>query len=195
MKSAVSLSLKRRFLLLRIRFLEPAQWRSELETEVSPWSRCQSPQHPLPFPVLLTSFMHKSQQHPERKKQKLPFAPPLSVTTYSLKADLSLGFETGWFCPIFTRTPLAFQQGHPQPLSLLEASASYGQGTAHICRLILGLLYLHFTTSGSGLFFPFHSDSMVSLPSLLTCSPLLCLLSSRHIRCLSNNYLYFSTWV
>ena len=87
MKSAVSLSLKRRF-LLHMRFLEPVRCRSELETEVCTLEQVSEPQRPLPFPVLLTSFMQESQQHPERERKKPPhLPPPLSITTYSLKGD------------------------------------------------------------------------------------------------------------
>ena len=66
------------------------------------------PQRPLPFPVLLTSFMHESQQHPETEAPLLP--PPLSVTTYSLTGQpLSPGFETKISFAYF-RTPLAFSR-------------------------------------------------------------------------------------
>ena len=107
-KSAVSLSLKRRLLLLHMRFLEPAWCRSELETEVCTLDQVPEPQRPLPFPVLLTSFMHESQQHPETEAPLLP--PPLSVTTYSLTGQpLSPGFETKISFAYF-RTPLAFSR-------------------------------------------------------------------------------------
>lgn len=200
-KSAVSLSLKRRFLLLHMRFLEPAWCRSELETEVCTLDQVPEPQRPLPFPVLLTSFMHESQQHPERERNRSP-------SFYCLLFQLLLiSWRDNHFpqvlkqrlvLPIFVPHWL-FQQGHPQRLSLLGVlQALFGsQGTAHICRPILGS---SLSVSLRGLACSSHStqcsgDPVASLPSLCSPAAPLSLPSSRHIRCLSNNYLYFSTWV
>ena len=196
----MSLSLKRRLLLLHMRFLEPAWCRSELETEVCSLDQVPEPQRPLPFPVLLTSFMRVSAAPRKRKKQKPPFYRllfQLLLTPWRDNHSLQV-LKQRLVLPIFVPHWL-FQQGHPQRLSLLGVlQALFGsQGTAHICRPILGS---SLSVSLWGLACSSHStqcsgDPVASLPSLCSPAAPLSLPSSRHIRCLSNNYLYFSTWV
>lgn len=113
MQLAVSVYLERRFLILRMGFLQPAHCRSELETVTCAFGAdVRAPASPA-APSLLTNFMHTSQQHPERERDRSPLLPPPPpVTPYSLKGDhfpqVLKQISFAYFC-----TPLAFSTRSP----------------------------------------------------------------------------------
>lgn len=153
------------------------------------------PQHPLLPPVFSqTSCTHLSGTQRE-KETEVPFCPLLHQSLpIPWKA---ITFPRSWnrlVLPIFVPHWL-FQQGHPEPLSQLGISEAFFvfQVAAYVCRIVGGLsisllqdLACSYSTQCSG----DPSPPMASLPSLCSPAAQVSLLSSRHIRCLSNRYLY-----